>query len=67
MATMAPVTHCMICGRQDEYEVVPHDRLPGSPLVFGPTDWRMKPHECPPGAVEAWIERVYANESPHHD
>jgi hypothetical protein len=39
--------------------VAPDNRPAGSPLVFGPTDWRQKPHTCPPGAVEAWAERLF--------
>jgi hypothetical protein len=58
MATNAPTTRCMICGQPHEYEVVPHYQPPGSPVRFGPTDWQQKPHECPPGAVEAWIETL---------
>jgi hypothetical protein len=59
MATNAPVTHCWFCGQQQEYEVAPHaPRKPWEPLVFGPTDWRVKPHKCPPGAVEVWVKKV---------
>jgi hypothetical protein len=58
MATNAPVQRCMVCGEYLEWEVAPDNRPAGSPLVFGPTDWQQKPHSCPPGATEAWLERI---------
>lgn len=48
----------MICGQALEFEVVPHGRAPGAPLVMRPTDWRQKPHSCPPGAAEKWAVSV---------
>ena len=24
-------------------------------MMFGPTEWIQLPHECPPGAIEAWF------------
>jgi hypothetical protein len=54
MATLAPNTKCMICGRPDEYEVEQSFRQPGEPVRFCPTPWVRKLHTCPPEAVEAF-------------
>ncbi len=59
MATNAPSYRCMFCGGHLEWEVVPHDRMPGEPVRFGPTDWRQLPHTCPPGAVEQWMASAF--------
>ena len=53
MATNAPSTLCWICGRPNDYRVVEHYRPPGSPMVFGPTDWQMVPHEHTQAEVDA--------------
>lgn len=59
MATNPPSHPCHICGGSLEWEVVPHHREPWEPPRFGPTDYRQLPHDCPPGAVEAWLERIF--------
>ena len=59
MATNPPGYRCMFCEQPYEYEVGPDLRPPGAPMVFGPTNWVQKPHDCPPGAVEAWTKRVF--------
>lgn len=59
MATNPPTHPCHICGGKLEWEVVPQHREPWEAPRFGPTDWRQLPHECPPRAVEAWVERVF--------
>jgi hypothetical protein len=63
MATNAPYHRCMICDQPLEYEAVPDNLPPGTPVRFGPTNWQPKPHSCPPGAVEAWTARVFASKA----
>ena len=58
MATLPPRLRCFICDQPLEYYAVPRPRRSWEPLVMGPTDWRQKPHTCPPGAVEAWREKL---------
>jgi hypothetical protein len=58
VATDRPVERCFVCGELYEWEALPSHRPVGSPLVFGPTNWQRKPHACPPGAVEAWAEKI---------
>lgn len=55
MATNAPTTRCMVCGRRDEYRVVDTYRPPGSPLVFGPTQWERVPHSHTQAEIDAWV------------
>jgi hypothetical protein len=58
MATNAPCTKCWICGRPDQYRVVESQRLPGSPLVFGPTDWELVPHDHTQAEIDAWLNSI---------
>lgn len=59
MATNAPNTRCWICGRPDEYRVVPHHREPWQPVVFGPTDWEQVPHDHTQAEIDAWLAQMF--------
>jgi hypothetical protein len=59
MATNAPSHPCFICGGKLEWEVVEHHREPWEPVLYGPTDWRQLPHECPPGAAEKFYAEAF--------
>lgn len=58
MATNAPSTRCFICGRPNQYRVIERYRPPGSPLVFGPTEWEIVFHEHTQAEIDAWAAGV---------
>ena len=59
MATNAPSTLCMICGRPNDYRVIERYRPPGSPLVFGTTEWELVLHDHTQAEVDAWLGKVF--------
>jgi len=58
MATNPPATKCWVCGRPNDYRVIPRYRSPGSPVVFGPTDYELVPHEHTQAEVDAWVATI---------
>lgn len=64
MATNPPATKCWICGRQNDYRVVERYRSPGSPIMFGPTEYVLIPHSHTQAEVDAWLAKVYVSAPP---
>lgn len=54
MATLAPHTHCMICGKLEEYRPV----IYRGPPRMRPTDWELVPHEHTQEQLDEWLKAI---------
>lgn len=58
MATNAPNTKCLICGRLDEYRVDAKSLHRFRPMVYGPTNWVKVLHEHTQDELNAFRSSV---------